>query len=181
MNEELDLIPLYDLIQDNNWNGNNLNHVFGSNFDMATLNLGTIDIASDNHSIWNPRANSTKISAVVYHHLNHKYTQSKRWSGWHILWRILVVPRVKHLLWLVAYQLQTFSIEGIWILTIPAFYVAFPRKPLIIFFVSAPKFIWFGPCSVTKLTGKFHFLMALHLVLGLLIAIIQCTSFLSSL
>lgn len=81
MNEDFEHMPLSDLIQDDYWNCNNLYQVFGPNFDMAALNMGSVDTISDNHSVWNPKSISIKISTAAYHQLNLKSSNSEQWPG----------------------------------------------------------------------------------------------------
>lgn len=100
MNEDVDHISFLNLIQGDLWNHDNLSHFFGSNFDLDALKLGSIDSASDNHYIRNPKTGNHKLTAAVYHHLNHSSTLLDGWHGWNLIWHIFIAPRVKHFLWL---------------------------------------------------------------------------------
>ncbi|KAH7667047.1 Reverse transcriptase zinc-binding domain-containing protein [Dioscorea alata] len=73
---------------------------FSESIDSSNNYLPAIDFDSDTHWVWKPRSNHTKVSAAVYHHLNQCNSTLECWSGWHLLWRIQVAPRLKYFIWI---------------------------------------------------------------------------------
>ncbi|KAH7691569.1 Reverse transcriptase zinc-binding domain-containing protein [Dioscorea alata] len=99
MHVDLNQGSISDLLLGDHWNEVQLNHIFGSNFNLHDSRACTIDNISSNHWIWNPVTKRISVSATVYNHLNHSTFHHEHWPRWHLLWKIHVVPRVKHFLW----------------------------------------------------------------------------------
>ncbi|XP_039134269.1 uncharacterized protein LOC120271661 [Dioscorea cayenensis subsp. rotundata] len=101
MDVDVDCLTISDVTIGDRWNETQLEHVFGTNFNVQELTSSSIDPNSCNHWIWNPHTRHHKISAFVYKHLNQNLTQSESWPGWQLLWKLNIAPRTKHFLWTV--------------------------------------------------------------------------------
>lgn len=74
--------------------------MFGNHLNIPDLAVTIIDSGADNHQIWTPKSSCTRISSIVYHHINSQISPSDCWIGWQILWHIPIAPRVKHFIWI---------------------------------------------------------------------------------
>lgn len=89
-------LNISDLTHENHWDTFNLNYLFSANFNFVSSNLGTIDLFSYNYWVWLLKSPGIKISAAIYHRLNHNASHTDQWSGWQKLWKIYVALCVKH-------------------------------------------------------------------------------------
>lgn len=97
---DIDNFQILDMTDNGKWDQNNLQFMFGPNFNSPITEKGIIDPNNANVLVWYPPSNSIRLSYSVYNFLNERNMESYCWDGWQKLWKLSVAPRVKFIIWL---------------------------------------------------------------------------------
>lgn len=92
-----------DLVEENNWDSDKLQLIFGDHLNTFFMKEGSLNTHGNNQWIWFLDSCSGKTSKIIYSHLNSIASQYQSQEGWNHLWRLNIAPRAKHFLWLLTH------------------------------------------------------------------------------
>ena len=100
MDFDVSSVCFSDFLSGNTPNWNDLKIFLGNQLDYDRHCKISFAHSSPNHWVWLPNISTFKISNAIYNFLNQDFSNGEaNWVGWHKLWRLHVVPRVKIFLW----------------------------------------------------------------------------------
>lgn len=101
MSIDFENLTLFDFLLHDKFNIEFVHHIFGSNLDWDWINNIKIDFDAQNHWIWGPRTLKASIESTVYDYL--VIGDPNPWPGWHHIWKLCVLPRIKIFTWKMAH------------------------------------------------------------------------------
>ncbi|XP_039119691.1 uncharacterized protein LOC120255989 [Dioscorea cayenensis subsp. rotundata] len=110
MNIFVDDFQISELLDNDSWNLDTLNCLFGTNWNSPIISFGKICHETDNHWVWFPATCSNRLSSNIYKFLNKNSLVDQQWCGWSNIWKLAIAPKAKSFIWLLMHgKLKTYD------------------------------------------------------------------------
>lgn len=103
MSLPLDNVSFVDILDNNSFNTNILENIFGNDLNWDWVRKIKIDSLTDKFWVWGPQNIHTSIASSIYTFLKCDYANQTLLIGWHSIWNLIVMPRIKTFVWKLAH------------------------------------------------------------------------------